>query len=281
MLLGAAGLLISYLLQFDQWWSSTLITVSGAIFLVGPLTFFAKKIEERTESSLTAMGDQVEQLRRTVAEGQEGVSRGFADALDRRRDAILRSRSNEAFEDSHNALKLMEEAGVISSAVGARARIPNSPHYLRLVPKSSSICIFIDDVASTGYISRTWTAGDALSDLMVEIASEMRKSGEWLGEKSFDYAAAFAGIGDGLILFDSFHHEGIVPTSAFFEDVGGGWFLTDSAIEHAPGHKYYIDYRRLDEQDWYRQLREKAWVDSDSSDKAIDQAKIIRELFSK
>lgn len=277
--LGVLGLALSYSLQWSEWWSSTIMTISGAVLLVGPLTFVAKKIEERTEVSLNAMEGRLEELRLTVAEGQQKVRGKFEDALKRRKTAVVKSQSDEGFESSHEALRLMVEAGILSPTIGARAPIPNSPHYLRLVPMEQAIRVIIDYTESVDHIVKTWAPGVMLSDVMIDIASEMRVSGEWLGEVAFNYDSAFNRICEGLLLFDQFHHDGVLPGAKFFEDVGGGWYLTDFAIEHAPDFPYQITYERLDEMNWYTQLREKGWVDSDYSDAAIDKARAIRELF--
>lgn len=210
--------------------------------------------------------------------------RQITDTRIRDRELFARVSSNPTKEvvsvalDRALALSLIPEDG-------CRVALPGTTLCLRFTPAHPNGLNQWDRVAAyslerldgVGLAAVIWSDGESAVDFLLKIAESIQVNGFYPGDNLFDPAACFVGL-QRILEYSYEESLGPDPVLRVIQLCPPQWVVSESLLATMnDGGQYSISADRLDE-DWYRHMSEKSWVDLESFEFALNVARDLAEL---
>jgi membrane protein implicated in regulation of membrane protease activity len=296
LVLGALALFIAWILRDSAYALSLLTNVGVGLLLFASLSLVLTQIlkrqeerQERTEASMARLSDEVRQVEEEVrhVEGRLDTigkeTRAALDARDARdRAAVDQFAESISVESATDLLKAGRRLDGVSSR-GIRVRIPGIWARLafalprdNLEAEGEFIQVRLEEFDGTTIKWFEWKTGESIAQVLVEVADELRRRGEFPGE-AFDASVILGKLRDDVEFAiraksgRALHLDDMAP---LIEKINDQWLLTEHGLECVE-ERYDIPRGRLHE-DWFDHLRKKVWTNSKYVEEAI---KLAREYF--
>ncbi len=214
-------------------------------------------------------------LIQSVTDAQEQITEALRQQEAAVRQRVEAVRADLSFVSVQQAFAAAEELSLLSP-LGVRADAPLTDFYLRIQRDGGRLLVHLDTRWDASVFRTVWEEGQNFSDVMLELAKQVRPTAYWPGAERWEFATSIQGIVDTLIAgLDVKARGGWIRNAV--QLVGSAWLLSDwEAL--GVHHDYQILFRRLDENDWYDHLVGKAWTDRGEVAEMLEQAMFLRDL---
>lgn len=188
-------------------------------------------------------------------------------------DEIFDAFENDvSVENTHRLLQLATDLRAIASE-GVRVAIPNS--WLRVRFKAAEtaehkvVLLRIEDLAGNELGTVTWVGDQGPEEIAVSLATELQRHGEF--SPDFNAQPLFENLLSTVrtpVFARTRGEHGPADIGPVIEIPNEQWAVTADGLECLQV-RYYIEWHRVWDPDWPRQMREKNWVDVDMFDSAL------------
>lgn len=283
---------LSWLIQENSWWSSSLSNAGVAFILVAPFYWVTERLnasvqEENqvTRRAVAAIKEHVEQVeqdtKRRIEDLSAEVTRRLTAERNREKDLIERLRTVADDDDFHELLLTAHRMGWISSQYPPRVEVDPSRGLWIAVETGTSqypdgglgLLLFkiLKDHVVVGEVC--WFEENSrleemtLEDVMTDVGAQCRRQ----GFEEFDAGVFLRKFADLLMVASETEPEG-KPVVACF---GSDWVLTDKRLCKYTRPTYSVPYTRFGDMDWARHIGGKHNEDVDAFEEAYGAAQSI------
>jgi hypothetical protein len=231
-------------------------------------------LDRRVEQARVEIGDAVDrqlgELRSEMGVSIGELERRFADQIQQREqdDQTLLDAFHEqpTAATTSDMLARATALGAVSSD-GPRVEIPNIYERVRFAPDGNGGVKVILERWNTEPIKTVpWDEGWDASSMFLHVAEALQAEGLYPGEGSFSPDRMLTQLAETVrIAVGARTARGTAPhdLGPVIELIGQGWAVTEDGLEALGNNRYVIERHRVHEQDWYRHMSKKSWVDAD------------------
>jgi hypothetical protein len=222
-----------------------------------------RDVEERVRTSLETVGEETRQALRARHKADEGALDSFAQDV--------------WFETARDMLERAERIGCIAPT-GVRVAIPDVDKRLCFAlsvatdHSDRTIRVSLQEWDGQFVARYEWGPREEVSALLVEVADDLVRMGDYPGDDKFDSEAIMRELHDSVALaMRSRAGDGGMPRIGRLIEVLGTWALTDLGLESCT-REYLVPISRLGEKRWAERIRKESWTDPEEFLIALDLA---------
>lgn len=273
VLLGTAGVVVSYFVRWHPWWSSFLLNLGVAMFLAIPLFVVTSMLSRKIDASSKKLKDDIAELRTETDHKIESLAAAFDS-----RSTVLRWAEGGRVDDnlpSLEKIRTLLNSGAASSAGLIVPLLPSRNIFVELRISGGHLLATALDAAEI-YSSKTTTPTlTTFRPLRIERSASLNHCAAQIIE-----SLPSAGLRVPIDAFNPAEFESEVESTItdiaksyrdYIDDepggmrvvVNAGWVVADEALLARSTH-YYAPYDdgTNDDYGWRPHLLGKTWVDS-------------------